>query len=670
MSAVPASPAVEPVAVPRVLARRLALPLVFVAAAAYHAWQSLGHVTPTVFNDELLYGKLSQGIAAGNWFSIRGEHYFFPAIFAPLVQSPAWLLSSMTDAYTAAKLINAVVMSAAVFPAYWLAVRVVKPSYALLTATAAVAAPALFYHGYLMSEALAYPVFLGAIAALAHSINSPSRRAAFVVPVACTLAIATRVQFLVLPIAYLAAVALCGKGQYRRHAAPVAGVVALLGVLLGLPGALGQYGQATHLGFSLGGVSHWALTNTSLLPYSLGLTIFIGAVFGIVWMLIKPRTRLERAVAALTLASTLLFIGQTALIANGEAGRPLERYLFYITPLAFLAFFAYAERGAPRRSAYLTVTWLGAIALSQVSLPGLTGTAAFFFDSVTLSGFARAAFREGLPKAALIYSLAPIAVAVLALAISLRRRGAAELFAVVAIILMIATGAGVYATDRLATSWSVRTFGSSPPDWIDRSAIGTARYLALPLANPLLGTYLESWNRSLRGVVVLGTAAPDPLPLQVAHVLPDGALQIADRPAAAQTLVVNVAGSAIGLEGRVVARPRDGLVAYRIPAGAHVRWLASGLAPDGWTGTHLRYRAWPSRRGVYRLELYVPQGTPPRKVVIGKRMLIVRAGTPTTIEVPTTGAPLDLRVDVPNAPLPGRVLGVKVRSVRLLDRRG
>ena len=669
MSAVPAPPAVESVAVPRALVRRLALPLLFVVAATYHAWQSLGHVTPTVFNDELLYGKLSQGIAAGHWFSIRGEHYFFPAILAPLVQSPAWLLSSMTDAYTAAKLINALVMSATVFPSYWLARKVVRPSYAFLTATAAVAAPALFYHGYLMSEALAYPVFVGAVAALAHALSSPSRRTAVVVPLVCILAVATRVQFLVLPVAYLVGVAVCGKGNYRRHVPPVTAVVALLALVAAVPSLLGQYGAATQLGFSLGSVAHWALTNTSLLPYSLGLTVVLGALFGLAWMLVRPRSTFERAVASLTLVTTVLFIGQTALVAGGEAGRPLERYLFYVTPLAFLAFFAYAERGAPKRRAYLAATCLGALALSQVSFPGLTGTAAFFFDSVTLSGFARAAFREGLPKASLIYSLAPIAVAVLALALPLWRRFAPELFAIVAIILMLGTGAGVYATDRLATDWSVRTFGSKQPDWLDRSHLGPARYLALPLANPLLGTYLESWNRSLRGVDVLGSAAPDPLPVQVAHVQPDGALLIDDKPAKAQTLVVNVAGSAIGLDGRVVARPRDGLVVYRIPAGAHVRWLAVGLAPDGWTGTHFRYRAWHRGGGVYRLVLYTPKGTPPRKVMIGKRKLVVRAGTDTTVRVPTNGAMLDMRVDVPNAPLPGRVLGVKVRSVRLLDGR-
>src|SRR3989442_5210341 len=126
MSAVPttaAQVAAETITFPRVLARKLALPFVFVAATAYHFLQSRGHATPTVFNDELLYAKLSQSIAAGHGLAIRGEHYFFPAPLAPLVQSPAWLLSSMTDAYTAAKLLNPAVMSAAVFPAYWLGRR-------------------------------------------------------------------------------------------------------------------------------------------------------------------------------------------------------------------------------------------------------------------------------------------------------------------------------------------------------------------------------------------------------------------------------------------------------------------------------------------------------------------------------------------------------------------
>ena len=216
MSAVtttPARTAAEAVALPRSLTRLLALPFLFVAATAYHFLQSRGHATPTVFNDELLYAKLSQSLAAGHGLGDSRRALLLPAPLAPLVQAPAWLLGSMTDAYAVAKLLNAAVMSAVVFPAYWIARRLVRPSFALLTAAAAVATPAMVYHGYLMSEALAYPVFLCALAVILRGVEKPG----VAVPLVCVLAVATRVQFLVLPLAYLAAVAVCGRGDYRRH---------------------------------------------------------------------------------------------------------------------------------------------------------------------------------------------------------------------------------------------------------------------------------------------------------------------------------------------------------------------------------------------------------------------------------------------------------------------
>src|SRR2546423_3264263 len=288
MSAVPVQPAVEAVALPRVLARRLALPLVFAAATVYHFLQSRGHATPTVFSDEWLYAKLSQSIAAGHGLAIRGEHIFFPAPLASLVQAPAWLLHSMREAYGAAKPFNAAVMSAAVFPSYWLARRVARPSFALLTAAAAVATPAMVYHGYMMSEALAYPVFLVAVVVLTRALTAPSRWAALEVPVVCAVAIATRIQFVVLPLAYFAAVAVCGRGSYRRHAVPVATTTGLLAALIGLPGLLGQYGPSNFGHATAGGIAHWALMNGTLLPFALGLAVVPGALFGFGLMLVRP----------------------------------------------------------------------------------------------------------------------------------------------------------------------------------------------------------------------------------------------------------------------------------------------------------------------------------------------------------------------------------------------
>jgi hypothetical protein len=643
--------AAEAVALPRVrvVSRALALPFLFATATVYHFLQSRGHATPTVFNDELLYSKLSQSIAAGHGLSIRGEHFFFPAPLAPLAQSPAWLLSSMTDAYAAAKLLNAAIMSAAVFPAYWLARRVVRPSYALVTAAATIATPGMLYHGYLMSEALAYPVFLCAVVVLVRAVERPT----VAVPFVSAVAVATRVQFLVLPLAYLAAVAVCERGRYRRHLVPVTITTLLLVVLVGVPGALGQYGEAAHIGHDPGAVAHWALTTGSLLPFSLGLAVIPGALFGLAVLRRTP-------IGVISIACTVLFLGQAALIAAGEAHRPLERYVFYVTPLVFIAFFAYVERGAPGRRAYVLFTLAGAVALSLVSFPGLTGTAGFFFDSFTLTGFARASFYLGLTNASLLYALAPLALGALALA----ARRVPYVVAGVAMAIALATGAAAYATDRLATGFAARTFNAQPADWLDRSHLGQATYLVLPGADYFVGTSLESWNRDVRHVAVLQAQPPDPFPAAVARVERDGSLELG---APARILVANVSGSSLGLNGQVVARPREGLVAYRLPADPHVRWLADGLAPDRWTGSKLRYQAWPVRAGRYELTLSVPRGMQARRVWIGARELRV-GSTPKRITVPTDGRPLVVQVKVPNAPLGARALGVRVLGLHFVPR--
>src|SRR5262249_19279816 len=250
----------------------------------------------------------------------------------------------------------------------------------------------------------------------------------------------------------------CERGRYRRHLVPVALTALLVVVLLGVPGALGQYGEATHIGHDPGAIAHWALTTGSLLPFSLGLAIVPGAVFGLAALRRTP-------IGVISIACIVLFLGQAALIAAGEAHRPLERYVFYVMPLAFLAFFAYVERGAPWRRVYGLFTIVGAVALSLVSFPGLTGTAGFFFDSFTLTGFARASFYLGLTNASLLYSLAPLGLGALAL-VAWR---IPYVVASVAIAIALATGAAAYATDRLATGFAARTFSAQPPDWLHRS---------------------------------------------------------------------------------------------------------------------------------------------------------------------------------------------------------
>src|SRR5439155_10188398 len=240
---------------------------------------------------------------------------------------------------------------------------------------------------------------------------------------------------------------------------------------------------------------------------------------------------------------------------------------------------------------------------------------------------------------------------------------------------LLVAGTGVPAADHLVTWWAQRSFAASPVNWLDRSHLGPARELLLPESNEFVGAQLESWNRDLRGIVVLQAAAPDAFARSVARVREDGRLEIDGRPAPAQLLVVNAAGTQIGLEGRIVARPRPDLVAYRIPWGAHVRWLARGLFPDRWSGTRLRYQVWPergSRSGRYVLRLALPHGFAPRRVTMAvtggaKKSLLVRSGRPVGVALPAHGARpplLRLWVDVQDVALSARTVGVRVLALR------
>jgi hypothetical protein len=51
-------------------------------------------------------------------------------------------------------------------------------------------------------------------------------------------------------------------------------------------------------------------------------------------------------------------------------------------------------------------------------------------------------------------------------------------------------------------------------------------------------------------------------------------------------------------------------------------------------------------------------------VRLGARTFSVAPGKPRRLTVRTDGGPLQLKIEVPNAPLGGRVLGVKVLALR------
>jgi hypothetical protein len=632
----------------RLSVNALALGFLFVVAAVYHALQSRAHVTPAIFTDELLYSKLAQSIAAGEGLAIRGEPFFFPAPLAPLVQAAAWVPESVSTGYAVAKAMNAVLMASAAFPAYWLARQVVRPRWALVVAAAAVASPALVYHAYLMSEALAYPVFLLTAAVMVRALAVPSRGWNVAVLTVSLLAVGTRTQFVALPAAYVVTVLVRRRRELRRHALPLAGFAAAGLALLVTGGvALGQYRGAAVPSESPLEIVRWSGLTGILLPFAAGWLVAPGAVLGFAYLLARPRTSAESAFGTLAAVAGLLSLVGAGVVAALEADRPLERYVVYLLPLLFIAFFAYVERGAPRRRAYLAVAVAMGLLAWLAPFPSLADNL-FSFDSPTLSAYAMLASWIGHANAATVFSGGAFAGSLVIAAVRLRPRVATTLAAASAALLVL-TGLPAYAADHRMTERSLRAWAATPPDWLDRTALGPADYLELPGASPFYGWTLEAWNKDFGRLRRLDTTpAPfDSFPSSRVEVGDDGVLRADGRPLGPSKLVVNHYATAVELDGSVLARPHPSLTLYGTDETPRVRSLAIGLFYDGWAARIVRYRVWPggSERGTYRVRLELPAEHSARTVTLSlegsvQEVVDLRPGDSELIEIPARGSPL------------------------------
>lgn len=660
------------------------LAAVVLLAAAYHALQSRAHVTPAIFTDELLFSSLAQAFAEGSPFVVRGERLFFPAPLPSLVQAPAWLLADAQSAYSVAKLLNAVVMSTAALSAYWLARQLVRPAAALLAAAATVAAPAMLYHSYLTSEALALPVFLGAVATMMRAIARPGIRWELAVVAASLAAVATRTQFVLLPLAYLVAAPvtarLCGESirvGIRRHRLSL-GLLGGLGATAALTGGAvaGPYFGAALLDYGPADALRLAAWTAVLTAFSAGWIVVPGALVGFALLAARPHGRAEAAFAVLASVTIAGALTQAALVASTDVNRLLERYVIYTVPLLVVAFLRYAERGAPwRRVHAASALALGVTAL-LVPLPQLS-RASFSYDSPTLSAYERLSTLLTAGDAAAIFSGGALLLVLVAAAVPLRPRVAAA-FAATAASISLLLGLAAYAGDHEMTSRTLRDVAGSPPDWLDRSGVGEADLLALGDASPHLGWMLEAWNRSAGRTYRLGESSWDALPHRTAHLDADGRLLVEGRPLASGPLVVVHDGARVDLDGRVLLRPRSGVTLYRVPAAPRVRSLAAGLHDDGWAGAVVRYQVWPEgavRQGVYRMVLELPAGRAARRIELAvdgglRRSVVLGPGERRVVELPAAGRPAPVlrirtdRADVADtATARGRALAVRLSTL-------
>jgi hypothetical protein len=604
------------VTLPRVRAVPVGLALggIVVVSFALRLAAALAHSTPLYFPDEYIYGTIARSIATSGKLAVRGMPAHFPALLEPLLAAPFWAFGNAELAYRLTQGMNALAMSLAAIPVYLLCRRVGLASwFGLGAAAVAVAFPDLLFGSFVLSDPIAYPLVLTAVWLGVRALDTRTARAQTAFVVVSGLAAFARIQYVVLPAAFLGAAIILDRRRLKAYW-PTVALLAVPGVAvacLGVSRVLGYYSLVAHQHVPVLSALKWAATDTMMLAYSAGWILVPGALLGLGYALVRPRLRSEHAFAAFTLCFGLLLFTEAAIYASRGATRYQERYLFTLLPLIAPFFCLYVTRGWPRRGAMALIAATMLVLASRVPLSGFTVA-----DNKQDSPFLFAVFKlEGMTTVAngsLAVALAAGALSVLAVLLARRRIGAA-----VAIGLTVAVGAaaslGAFSFDRANTT-GYRT-GQLPRDltWVDRAGLRDVTLVQTDGGDRGDSLSQLFWNRSVERVTLLFGGLPlDPFGATNIDVTRDGRLvtggKVLNGP-----LLFNTTAARPELVGAVEAASGRKFLLYRPTGTPRLSLLGSGLYYDGWLAKGGVFRVWPDRsgraRGTLTLRLSLPQGT-------------------------------------------------------------
>jgi hypothetical protein len=647
-----AAPAAGPRSRARALARVAAFPagaiiagLVAVSTLARTlvAW---AQATPIYFPDEYLYSTLARSIAESGRPLVRDAPAQFPALLEPLLAAPFWLAGDVDFAYRLTQAQNALAMSLAAVPAFLLARRLgLGRGFSLGCAAITVAAPSLFYASFVLADPVGYPLALAAVYAGVCVLDRATARSqvAFVALVA--LATFARLQYAVLPVAFLAGAVILERGHLRRLKSlwPTLTLLAipfLVLVALGPQRLLGVYAGLLDLDLRPETLARWVAADAMLLAYSAGIVLVPGALAGLGIALARPRSRAEGAFAAITVVLTALLLCEAALIAQLASDTYQERYLLLLVPLVVPAFALYVQRGAPRRRWVAVAAALLLVITVRVPLTGYTA-ADVRLDSPLLFAFERLEQLIGQIDAALAVAVAAGLLCVAGVGATLSRRAAAAAVALTIGILGV-TSAGASSWGRAKADRAQALYLPDERTWVEARAPG-AVLLQTPGASRDLAFEHLFWNRSIRRVFLLAGAQPiDSYAAERVRIAPTGRLLVDGRPITSPLLVPNYAVVAEFANAAQVAAAA-GLELWRPRGVPRLSLLVGGRYLDGWLARSGWVKVWPDAlgavRGTLRLQFFLPAGAPPMP-------LHLRAGGVDRVVRVLPGVPRATSVDV------------------------
>ena len=351
----------------------------------------------SVMTDELQYVKLALSVAethsplpAIHGASVAASNQLYPLLLAPVV-GPL----SAPDAFQAAHVLNAFLMTSAAIPAYLLGRELLDRTWSLVVAVSSVVMPWMVLTGVLMSEAAAYPAFLWATLALYRAIVEPSPRRDLLASAALGLALLARTQFAILLVALPIAILVhetvsraaevdgvrarlaAGAGSAARGHRVIWGVYAA-GIAVALATALaghrllGAYETTVEEGSPLpSGVWVSALRHVDTVGIGCGL---LPLLLGGGWLLaavLRPLPRDRHAYATLATVTVAGLALQTASFDLRFGGPEIirDRYLFYVVPLLLVASAAALTEDRRRPVAVGVVAVTAVVAATAHGLP-------------------------------------------------------------------------------------------------------------------------------------------------------------------------------------------------------------------------------------------------------------------------------------------------------------
>jgi hypothetical protein len=610
-----AEPRALPFAAARAVPVKLALGGLVGLSFALRLAGALAHATPLYFPDEYIYGAIARSIATTGRPSVRGMSAHFPALLEPLLTAPFWLTHDAELAYRLTQGLNALAMSLAAIPVFLLCRRLgLSAAFGLGAAAVAVAAPDLLFANFVLADPLAYPLVLAAVWLGVRALDVPTARAQALFVAVAGLAAFARIQYIVLPVAFVAAALVLDRRGARRYW-PTAALLALpcLGVAaLGTSRVLGYYSSVGHDHVPVGSALKWAATDTMMLAYSAGWILVPGALVGLAYALVRPRFRAERAFGTFVLFVALLLFVEAAIYAARGSTRYQERYLFTLLPLVAPLFGLYVARGWPRRGAVALIAAAMLALASRVPLSGFT-----IADNKQDSPFLFAVFElerllESVENGSLAVALAAGALSVLAVLLVRARRGAA-----IALALTVACGAaesvGAFVFDHENAATFRRSELARDLRWIDHSGLRHVTLVQTAGADRADALEQMFWNGSVeRATLLFGGLPMDAFGVGALEVARDGRL-VLGRDVVSGPLLFGTYAARAQLTGARLVGSSPGYRLYA-PAGTpRLALLGSGLYRDGWLARGGVFRVWPGpdarTHGTLTLRLLLPPGT-------------------------------------------------------------